>query len=92
MYYLPFCSNDNTLQNYNTTSQPGYWHCYNPLILPRFSYPDIHLCVYLVLSNFVTCIALCIHYRIQETEQFHHHKDPSHCSSTATASAWPSFL
>ena len=39
--------------------------------------------MYSVLCNFITYVALCIHRHSQDTEEFHHHKNPS-CSFITT--------
>lgn len=40
---------------------------------------SFHLCMYLILCNLITCVALCIHHHSQDTEQFYYYKDFS-CS------------
>lgn len=43
--------------------------------LPSFT--STHLCVYLVVCNFVTCIAIvCNYHHSQDTKQCHHYKVP----------------
>lgn len=49
---------------------------YNPLIFRITQFYSTHVCVYLVLSKFITCAVFCIHCPSQDTEHFHYHKAP----------------
>lgn len=35
-----------------------------------------NLCVYLVVCNFITYVDACSHHLGQDTQEFHHHKEP----------------
>lgn len=72
---------DNILHIYSTISRPANWHWCNPQSLFRFySYMDIHLCdyvcVFIIMCNFITCVGGLNYHHHQDTELFHHYKDP----------------
>lgn len=49
---------------------------YNPLIFRITQFYSTRVCVYLVLSKFITRAGFCIHCPTQNTEHFHYHKAP----------------
>lgn len=74
----------NMLHDYSTISRPGNWYWCHLQSLFRFcSYMCTHLCgfvyVFIILCSFITC-RWFNHRHHQDTELFHHHRDPSYYS------------
>lgn len=70
-------TNYNVYHNHSTLSQLGDLHSHNSLSLFRLhQLTFIHVCVF---SSMQSChnVNSCDHHHTQDTEQFHHHKDPS---------------
>lgn len=73
--------NSDILHNYSTVSQPGYWHWLDPLIMFHLlSHIYSHFwCIFSSIQlNHVWGLQIYIHH-IQDSEYFHHHRDPSCC-------------